>query len=374
MLKICNVYNSAAHYRMEIFMKMDATFDCRFVFGKAPIGGKDIKSIPTEVFKNARIVKNKVFIKAPLYWQVGVFGELLKPTDAYIMLGEPYCISTWFFALLARYVFRKRVLFWSHGWYGREGIAKRLLKKIFFRIPNATLLYGNYAKQLMVTEGFDAKQLFVIHNSLAYTQQLKIRDSIKPTQIYFEHFGNYSRNIVFIGRLTKVKSLDNLIRMLPELKRLGTDANITFVGDGTERETLMTLSKELGVENRVWFYGASYDELKNAEFLYNADLCVSPGNVGLTAIHALMFGCPVATHNNFKSQMPEFEAITEGVTGTFFNDKDVPDMARSVNAWFNTGTPRSEVREACFREIDSSWNPYFQLEVLRHAVSECYNE
>lgn len=57
--------------------------------------------------------------------------------------------------------------------------------------------------------------------------------------------------------------------------------------------------------------------MTNAEFIYNADLCVSPGNVGLTAMHSLVFGCPVITHNCFEWQMPEFEAIQPGITGDF---------------------------------------------------------
>lgn len=41
------------------------------------------------------------------------------------------------------------------------------------------------------------------------------------------------------------------------------------------------------VDKNVWFYGSCYDEQTNAELIYNADMCVAPGNVGLTAIHAM---------------------------------------------------------------------------------------
>ena len=62
-------------------------------------------------------------------------------------------------------------------------------------------------------------------------------------------------------------------------------------------------------------YGETFDEAEISKLLNHADLCVSPGNVGLTAMHALAYGVPVATHNDFKNQMPEFEAITPGKTG-----------------------------------------------------------
>lgn len=368
MQKICCIFNCAPHYRREIYGEIDENFDCRFVFGDAPAGKKGIISIPPNTLKNSRFVKNRIFIKLPMYWQSDIFGELFKPTDAYIMVGEPFCLSTWLFAAFARFIFRKRVLFWTHGWYGREGFFKRLAKKIFFRLPNALLLYGNYARKLMVKEGFDERRLFVIHNSLAYSQQIEIRNSIKPDNIYCNHFKNNNKNLIFVGRLTKEKKLDEIIQLISELKKAGIDANITFVGDGTERERLEKLTQKLGVENNVWFYGACYDELKNAELLYNADLCVSPGNVGLTAIHSLMFGCPVATHSDFRFQMPEFESIVEGSTGTFFKRNDISDMVRVIKKWFFDEKPRAEIRKACFDEIDSSWNPEYQIKTLKEAL------
>lgn len=368
MKKICCIFNCAPHYRREIYGKIDEKFDCRFVFGDAPMGQKGIITIPPNTLRNSRFVKNRIFIKSPIYWQSDIFKELLVPMDAYIMIGEPFCISTWLFAAIARFFFRKRVLFWTIGWFGRENFFKKIIKKIFFRLPNALLLYGNYAKKLMVKEGFDERRLFVIHNSLSYSRQIEIRNSIKASDIYNNHFKNNSKNLVFVGRLAKAKKLDEIMQLIPELKKAGVDANITFVGDGAERKQLEDLAEKLGIENNVWFYGACYDELKNAELLYNADLCISPGNVGLTAMHALMFGCPVATHGDFKFQAPEFESIVDGTTGVFFKRDDILDMVRVIKKWFSDGKPRDEIRKAAFKEIDLSWNPNYQIKILEEAL------
>ena len=109
-----------------------------------------------------------------------------------------------------------------------------------------------------------------------------------------------------------------------------------------------------------------YDENINAELVYNADLCVSPGNIGLTAIHVLMFGCPAISNDDFSHQMPEFEAIQEGKTGTFFEMDNINDLSAKIDAWFMTnGNKRDEIRLNCFKEIDEQWNPYFQIEVLK---------
>ena len=100
--------------------------------------------------------------------------------------------------------------------------------------------------------------------------------------------------------------------------------------------------------------------------IYNADLCVSPGNIGLTAMHSLVFGTPAITHDDFPHQMPEFEAIKDGETGTFFKNGNVDSLAEGIVRWFEKhGNDREDVRKACMKEIDENWTPQFQIEVLR---------
>ena len=58
---------------------------------------------------------------------------------------------------------------------------------------------------------------------------------------------------------------------------------------------LEKLAQPLLKKGLCHFQGAVFDE-SNSELIYHSDLCVSPGNVGLTAIHSLTYGVPVATH------------------------------------------------------------------------------
>ena len=116
----------------------------------------------------------------------------------------------------------------------------------------------------------------------------------------------------------------------------------------------------------MWFYGACYDEAANAELIYNADLCVAPGNVGLTAMHSMVFGCPVLTHNDFPLQMPEFEAICENETGSFFKRNDIESLADAISDWFGyNGSRRETIRRNCFKEIDTQWTPNHQMNILK---------
>lgn len=111
---------------------------------------------------------------------------------------------------------------------------------------------------------------------------------------------------MFVGRLDPIQKLDMILKAIKLSKDKGRLYNMTYIGGGQEKENLEALTKDLGLEDRVWFYGPCYDEEVLGNLIYNADLCVAPGNIGLTAMHTLVFGTPAMTHNCFKWQMPEF--------------------------------------------------------------------
>lgn len=362
MNKLCLIFNTAARYRESIYKSIDQTYDCDWYVGE-PVA--DIKEMDFSILKNVTRY-GSIGNPSKMYCRRNVLQLLFKKKySTFLMIAESRCLTDYLFLGLSR-LLGKKVYIWTHGWYGKETKLEATLKRWQFKHVEGIFCYSNYGRNLLIEQGIPADRVFTIHNSLHYDQQKALRESISPSNIYKEHFGNDNPTIIFIGRLTKVKKLDMVIDALAKLKKKGKNYNLVFVGDGTEKESLELKVESLELKDRVWFYGACYDEKQNAELIYNADLCVSPGNVGLTAMHALVFGCPVITHNCFKWQMPEFEAIQAGVTGDFFEMDDVDALADCISKWFaSKSNVRDEVRKACFNEIDTQWNPYFQMEVIK---------
>lgn len=364
MNKLCLIYNTAPRYREAVFRAIDAEYDCDWYFGETKT---DIKEMDTSLLKNVKYYKT-IGNSSKLYWKIGLLKLLFKKKyQNFFMLAEVRSITDWLFFWLANTFFpKKRVYIWTHGWYGKESGIDAKMKLWLYSHVSGTFVYGDRAKNLLIENGIQENKLFAIHNSLDYDKQKALRESISSSNIYKAHFLNDYPTIIFIGRLTKVKKLEMVIESLAQLKKIGEKYNLVFIGDGSERESLERKVVDLHLDSNVWFYGACYDEKKNAELVYNADLCVSPGNVGLTAMHALVFGCPVITHDNFAWQMPEFEAIQSGKTGDFFKMDNVEDLTNVISCWFaNKQEQRDEVRKACFEEIDTNWNPYYQMEVIR---------
>ena len=366
-MKLCLIYNFAQHYRANIFTLIDKEFDCDFVFGDSMV---DVKKMDYSLL-GGKVTENHIYRFKGMTYQAGMIKQLMGDYSHYIILGDTRSLSTWLFAVLARMFCRKKkVYFWTHGWYGKETRFEKILKKVFFRLPNGGIFtYGDYAKELMKQNGFNGDKIYPIHNSLAYDRQLEIRESLAYSDVYVNHFGNSNRNLIFVGRLTSVKKLDQILSAMIKSAEKGIHYNLTLIGSGEKEEHLKTLTKELGLFNSVWFYGPCYSEDELSTLIYNADLCIAPGNIGLTAMHSLVFGTPAITHNDYKWQMPEFEAIKENVTGTFFERDDIIDLSNKIDSWFcQKNYDRELIRKSCMDEIDNYWNPYFQLSLLKRII------
>ena len=367
-MRLCQIYNMAPLYRESIFRLMDQTFDTDFVFGEVK---NDIKQMDLTGF-SGKVSYVKVREWKGLVWQCGI-QKFLKKYDALILTGDLHYLSTWCLCLRALLFYpRKRVFMWTHGWYGKETKMEQIIKKLFLKLPKGgVLLYGNYAKALMLKEGFRENKLFVLHNSLNYQAQLRLRARCTYSDIYKNHFSNNNPVIISIGRIYKRKKLEMLVDASRLLDARGVHYNFIVVGDGKDKGWLMSLCRQNGVENNFWFYGACYDEGTNAELLFNADLCVVPGDIGLTSIHSMMFGTPCITHDDFPYQGPEFEAIVEGKTGSFFKAGDVESLVNSITYWMEEKKgKRDEVRQACYQEIDTNWTPQVQINVLKGIFSK----
>jgi glycosyltransferase involved in cell wall biosynthesis len=366
MNRICIITNIGTHYRYPIFNEIRKSFNADFFLGdklQFPIKTFNYKDL--EGYKGT--VHNRFFGK--FYWQDGTVRLVNKPYDYYILDGEPYCLSSWAILIYAK-LKGKKTISWSHGWYGREGFIKRLIKKAFYSLFSYLMIYSEYAINLMEKEGFKRKRMFCIANSLDSDHEKAIRKELKPSNIYSNHFKNNNPTIIYCGRIQKVKKLPLIIDSIKILKDQGIKVNAVFIGKDIDDVNLPALAKRQGITDQIWMYGPCYEDKKLAELFYNAAVCVSPGNIGLTAIHTLSFGCPAITHDDFANQMPEFEAIKQGLTGGFFHEGDSNDLANKIKPWlFLTPEQREDTRKAAYAEIDRKWNIHYQIDVIKQVLN-----
>lgn len=364
-IKVCGLFNIAPLYRGGIFRLMDRRLDIDFYFGDRSTGS--IALLPEgELTHFAGYLGNR-YRGSKLVWQRGFAAVLRRQYDAYILTGNPGIRSNWIVAVAARLMGR-RVVLWGHGMHGNETRSQLVKSKLYFRLANHIMVYGDYARGLMIASGVPSSKISVVYNSLDYANQSRILERIGDRGFIRNYFGNDDPVISFVGRLTPDKSLDMLVNVLKTIPL----CNLILVGDGPAREALERQVHDLRLTDRVWFYGETYDEILIGTILHHSVLCVSPGSIGLTAIHSLMFGTPVVTHDNFAAQGPEFEAITEGLSGGFFRRGNPESLTKVVGQWVEMMSDlekRNTTRAECRKIIDQKYNPEAQIKVIEQAIN-----
>ncbi|NNC92759.1 MAG: glycosyltransferase [Acidimicrobiia bacterium] len=366
------VYHFFQHYREGILnaLASSESLDVRFVADDHDVYGSGVEAWHPGPGVDFELTRCRV-LGGHWLWQSGLQRLALRSdVEAIVYLGNPYFLSTWLSALLAR-VRGKRVLFWTHGWLRPETGFKGLVRKTFYRLANALLVYGETARQMAVDNGFSPDQVYVVFNSLDYAAQKQAREAQAGSDLdglRSDLFDTPELPIVICSsRLLERRRLDLLIDAAARLRDQGHPVNLLIVGDGPEKTKLEALSDSQGVSAR--FHGATYDLNELARLYAISAVTVSPGMVGLTAIQSLGFGVPVISHDSPADQMPESEAIIPGQTGALFTHGDVSDLAATIQEWTADIAVPDETRRACIELVENVFNPRNQLSIIEGAVA-----
>lgn len=140
---------------------------------------------------------------------------------------------------------------------------------------------------------------------------------------YDPDFAQQGNRIVFVGRVTGEKKIDVLLRAFAALPG-DLDATLEIVGGGDLFLQLKTLSRTLGLEDRVTFTGyVSDDELKAS--LRRARVFAMPSIAELQSIatmEAMATGLPIVAANAMA--LPHL--VHDGENGFLFEPNNVDDL------------------------------------------------
>ncbi|MBA6412291.1 glycosyltransferase [Parahaliea sp. F7430] len=132
--------------------------------------------------------------------------------------------------------------------------------------------------------------------------------------------------IGFVGRLEPVKNPLALVEALAILVNEGTDAELCFVGDGSQKNPLIELASGLGLSERVIFHGFQDNP---AHFVRQCHLYVQPSiseGFGLALVEAM--GCAVPVLATAVGGAPEI--IRDGETGWLVDKTDSVTLASKL--------------------------------------------
>ncbi|RZJ68798.1 MAG: N-acetyl-alpha-D-glucosaminyl L-malate synthase BshA, partial [Flavobacterium sp.] len=228
-------------------------------------------------------------------------------------------------------------------------MAKKMLKEQGIKIPMVTTLHGTDIT-LVGNHPFykPAVSFSINHSDIVTSVSQDLKDAtyrlfdIKRDITVIPNFIEVDKNrtdensqchrslmatetqkiVTHISNFRKVKRIPDVIKIFFEIQKR-IPSKLMMVGDGPEKEPAEKLCQELGISEKVIFFGNS-NEIN--EILCYSDLFLLPSETesfGLAALEAMACGVPVISSNS--GGLPEVNR--EGYSGYLSDVGDVQSMA-----------------------------------------------
>jgi L-malate glycosyltransferase len=193
-------------------------------------------------------------------------------------------------ALLDR---RLRLIYTEHGRLSDAPprLKRKLVNMVLSRTAGPSFAVAHDLRKHMVAEGFKADKLGVVHNGIAIDP---VPDhAARASARLLLGAGSETVLVGTVARLDPVKDLRTLISAMALAGGTVPALRLVIVGEGPEEEALKRAARDLGVEDRVRFFGySSQVRALLPGFDIYANSSVSEG-ISLTILEAMAAAVPV---------------------------------------------------------------------------------
>ncbi len=170
-----------------------------------------------------------------------------------------------------------------------KALYRTLRESCVIRKTDAFICHSSHmAQYFRIVHGVSEKKIFLAHNAIDTSGLLEQYHCFR-NQGLKKNF----KEIVFIGRLVRSKSIDVLIKAFSKVLQSYPEARLKIIGDGSDRSSLQQLVHDLTISDRVTFCGAVYDAVELGRLTYLASLYAIPGLGGLGINTGMAMGLPI---------------------------------------------------------------------------------
>lgn len=274
------------------------------------------------------------FLLAQLDMFIFLIKLIRKEKISVIRTGDPLYLGGFGFLLsrLTRIPFVVRV--GSNNEKTRESTGKCMMPRLFKTMT-----------QERVVEKFVLSRVDLVAGANKDNLRFAINSGAQPNKCVLFRYGNLidpahfvapsqrpSSDILYsdrpflmcIARLEPVKKVDDVVRVLAEVRKSGFDVQALLVGDGSEREKLEQLADQLGVLGQVNFCG-NRDQHWLSSTIPHAGVVISP-HTGRALTEAALGAAPTVAYDvDWQSEL-----IEKGITGEIVPFGDWRALAAST--------------------------------------------
>jgi glycosyltransferase involved in cell wall biosynthesis len=175
--------------------------------------------------------------------------------------------------------------------------------------------------------------------------------------------------IISLRNFEPVYDIETLIKAVPIVLQSSPDVKFVIAGDGSLKNKLVDMAKDLGVIGNIRFVGwLQYEKLP--DYLRSADVYVSTslsdGDLAQSTQQAMACNVPIVTNDLIVNT----NRINDGENGFIFPTKDYRLLAEKIIILLKNNDLRVKMGEAGRRTIDENLNYYKNMEEAENLYNE----
>lgn len=339
-------------YRRSGMLKEEVIDGVRIkTFGYLPEKFEMKHSIPEEIRKSKLGLLKALIMTIRLFFFV--FGQCLKEKPD-VIIGRWAFPSGYAAFIVSKFFGTKSVI----EIYGTELSFTRnskFLQKVLIPAMNKSsrvIANSEYTKNEFIKLGVKKEKIIKIGTPPNFVKHTTDKEFLKK---FRRTFADDSRKIIlFVGHLIELKGTEYAIRALQHIQN--TNTYLIIAGDGILMNYLKKLTKSLGLENRIIFFGlASWEEVGWLHDISDVFVCPpiidSKGfteNLCKVIPEAMESGLPVVATN--VGGVPE--VVENEKTGLLVEQKDPVAIANAINRILSDDKLKNEMVTSSKKIVD----------------------
>ena len=236
-----------------------------------------------------------------------------------------------------------RKIAWEHNHHNNN---KKYIKKVVNSCKNVDYFVAVSKELEEFYKGYLDKKVVYIPNSID-----KLPNKLSKLD---------SDNLVSIGRLSKEKGMDDLLKIFKKISTKKPNLKLNIIGDGPEKDNLLMLSKELKLGDKVSFHGFQNKEYIN-NILNDSSIYLMTSRTesfGLVLIEAMSHGIPCIA---FDSAQGANEIVEDNVNGYLIKNRNFDEYVNKVFQVLDDSSLRKKLGKSA-RESSKEYSPSVALE------------
>jgi len=219
------------------------------------------------------------------------------------------------------------------------------MNKLALRTIDYFIAVSDTFRDMLIERGFTPNRIHTVYNGMDFSNVPKT--PTEKAEFAKAHNFEWEKDCIYIGiaaRFDIVKGVDIFIKSAAEVVKKHKNVRFLIAGDGAEKDNLMALVKELGIEKYVRFLGFVRDIYGFLNFIDVNTLTSLCESFPYSMLEGAAMKAPMVSSR--VGGIPSL--VIEGETGFLFESGDYKEMAEKLGLFIKNPELITELGEAIY--------------------------